>query len=59
LPEIGQFVFHGHREFCNGLQSEINQLDAKAKHEIFSRRKSHLDDANIVIALLDGSQVDD
>jgi len=22
LPEIGQFVFHGHREFCNGLTGE-------------------------------------
>jgi nucleoside 2-deoxyribosyltransferase len=31
----------------------------KAKFEIFSRCKSHLDDADIVIALLDGSQVDD
>jgi nucleoside 2-deoxyribosyltransferase len=32
---------------------------ANAKVEIFSRCKSHLDDADIVIALLDGSQVDD
>ncbi|MGA2227591.1 MAG: nucleoside 2-deoxyribosyltransferase [Syntrophobacteraceae bacterium] len=30
-----------------------------AKEEIFSRCKSHLDGADIVIALLDGSQVDD
>src|SRR5208337_334267 len=40
-------------------QSEIDQLGAKAKHEIFSRCKSHLDDAHLMIALLDGSQVDD
>jgi len=40
-------------------QSEIDSLGAKAKLEIFSRCKSHLDDADIVIALLDGSQVDD
>lgn len=30
-----------------------------AKLEIFSRCCSHLDDADIVIALLDGAQVDD
>ena len=35
------------------------RLGEKAKFEIFSRCKSHLDDADIVIALLDGSQVDD
>ncbi len=23
LPENGQFVFHGHREFCNGLCESI------------------------------------
>jgi nucleoside 2-deoxyribosyltransferase len=40
-------------------QSEIERLREKAKHEIFSRCKSHLDDADIVIALLDGPQVDD
>ena len=40
-------------------QSDINNLGPKAKLEIFSRCKSHLDDADIVIALLDGSQVDD
>jgi nucleoside 2-deoxyribosyltransferase len=40
-------------------QSEIDHLGTKAKHEIFSRCKSHLDDADIMIALLDGSQVDD
>ena len=40
-------------------QSEIDLLGPKAKLEIFSRCKSHLDDANLVIALLDGSQVDD
>jgi nucleoside 2-deoxyribosyltransferase len=30
-----------------------------AKLEIFSRCKSHLDDTDLMIALLDGSQVDD
>jgi nucleoside 2-deoxyribosyltransferase len=40
-------------------QEEIDRLGEKAKHEIFSRCKSHLDDADIVIALLDGPQVDD
>jgi nucleoside 2-deoxyribosyltransferase len=40
-------------------QPEIESLGEKAKHEIFSRCKSHLDDADMVIALLDGSQVDD
>ncbi|SPJ16174.1 Nucleoside 2-deoxyribosyltransferase [Syntrophobacter sp. SbD2] len=39
--------------------SEMDHLGPKAKLEIFSRCKSHLDDANLVIALLDGSQVDD
>jgi nucleoside 2-deoxyribosyltransferase len=40
-------------------QSEIDHLGPKGKLEIFYRCKSHLDDADIVIALLDGSQVDD
>jgi len=40
-------------------QSEIDHLGPEAKLEIFSRCKSHLDDADLVIALLDGSQVDD
>jgi nucleoside 2-deoxyribosyltransferase len=40
-------------------QSEFDHLGSKAKLEIFSRCKSHLDDADMVIALLDGSQVDD
>ena len=40
-------------------QSEIDHLGPKAKHEIFSRCKSHLDDADMMIALLDGPQVDD
>ena len=35
------------------------RLGEKATFEIFSRCKFHLDDADIVIALLDGSQVDD
>jgi len=38
---------------------EIESFGEKAKHDIFSRCKSHLDDADIVIALLDGSLVDD
>jgi nucleoside 2-deoxyribosyltransferase len=40
-------------------QSEIDHLGPKAKLEMFSRCKSHLDDADLTIALLDGSQVDD
>ncbi len=40
-------------------QEEIDSLGAAAKFEIFSRRKSHLDDADMVIALLDGCMVDD
>ncbi len=40
-------------------QSEIDSLGAKVKLEIFSRCKSHLDDACVVIALLYGTQVDD
>ena len=43
-------LFHG---------AEIDSLGAKAKLEIFSRYKSHLDDTNLLVALLDGSQVDD
>lgn len=38
---------------------EIELLGDRAKHEIFHRCKSHLDDADMVIALLDGTQVDD
>lgn len=40
-------------------QSEIDRLGKKAKFGIFSRCKSHLDDDDLVIALLDGTQVDD
>jgi len=40
-------------------QSEIDRLGEHAKVEIFSRCKSHLDDADLMIALLDGCQVDD
>lgn len=40
-------------------QSEIESLGVKPKHEIFSRCKSHLDTADLLIALLDGPQVDD
>ena len=40
-------------------QSEINRLGVKAKVEIFCRCRVHLDNADIVIALLDGPQVDD
>jgi nucleoside 2-deoxyribosyltransferase len=40
-------------------QHEIESMGAKAIHEIFSRNKSKLDTANILIAVLDGTQVDD
>lgn len=40
-------------------KDDINLLGERAKSEIFSRCKSHLDDADLLIALLDGSQVDD
>lgn len=40
-------------------QEEIAALGDKAIWEIFSRCKSHLEDAGLVIALLDGTQVDD
>ena len=40
-------------------QEEIDSFGAKAKHEIFFRCKSYLDGADLLIALLDGSQVDD
>jgi nucleoside 2-deoxyribosyltransferase len=40
-------------------QAAIESLGEHAKVEIFSRCKSHLDDADLMIALLDGSQVDD
>jgi nucleoside 2-deoxyribosyltransferase len=40
-------------------QPETDGLGKKAKHKILSRCKSHLDDADLVIALLDGAQVDD
>jgi len=38
---------------------EINALGESAKHEIFYWCKSHLEDSDLVIAVLDGSQVDD
>jgi hypothetical protein len=38
---------------------EIDRHGEHTKVEIFSRLKTHLDDADIVIALLDGPQVDD
>lgn len=40
-------------------QEEINALKETAKREIFSRCKSHLESADLVIAVLDGPQVDD
>jgi len=40
-------------------QHEIESMGAEAIHEIFSRNKSKLDTANILIAVLDGTQVDD
>jgi len=40
-------------------QHEIESMGAEAIHEIFSRNKLKLDTANILIAVLDGTQVDD
>jgi nucleoside 2-deoxyribosyltransferase len=40
-------------------REEIERLGANAKTGIFQRCKSYIDDADIVIALLDGSQLDD
>ena len=40
-------------------QEEIAFLGKKARFEIFNRCKKGLDKSNIVIALLDGTQVDD
>ncbi len=40
-------------------QEEIDRLGEHAKVEVFSRCKSHLDDADLLIALLDGLQVDE
>jgi len=40
-------------------QEEVEALGDRAKHEIFHRCRTHLEDADIVIALLDGTQVDD
>lgn len=41
------------------IQSEIDQLGEKAEYEIFSRCQSHLDTADILIALPGGPRVDD
>ena len=38
---------------------ELERIGDQAKYEIFSRCKSHIEDADIVMALLDGTQVDD
>jgi nucleoside 2-deoxyribosyltransferase len=40
-------------------KSEIEALGDQANFEIFSRCKSHLDDTDMLISLLDGPQVDD
>ena len=40
-------------------EEDIGLLGEHATREIFHRCKSHLHDAHIVVALLDGSQVDD
>ena len=40
-------------------QNDIESLGDSAKKEIFERCKSNLDRADLLIALLDGSQVDD
>lgn len=39
-------------------KEDISSLGENAKLEIFSRRRSHLDDSDLLIALLDGVQVD-
>jgi nucleoside 2-deoxyribosyltransferase len=38
---------------------EISDWGDRAKHEIFKRCRKHLDSAGAVVALLDGTQVDD
>ena len=38
---------------------EMADWGDRAKHEIFDRCREHLDVADVVVALLDGSQVDD
>jgi len=38
---------------------EIAGWGDRAKHEIFGRCREHLDRADVVVALLDGTQVDD
>lgn len=40
-------------------EEEIKLLGEKARLEIFSRCRSNLEDSDIVIAILDGAQVDD
>jgi nucleoside 2-deoxyribosyltransferase len=40
-------------------QQELAAWGSRAKHEIFSLCRKHLDRADMVIALLDGPQVDD
>ena len=40
-------------------QTDIESLGNRAKQEVFDRCKSSLDQADLLIALLDGSQVDD
>jgi nucleoside 2-deoxyribosyltransferase len=40
-------------------REEIDLLGDTARNEIFERCRSNLDDADMVIALLDGTQVDD
>ncbi|MEO5358034.1 MAG: nucleoside 2-deoxyribosyltransferase [Nitrospirae bacterium YQR-1] len=41
------------------LTKEIAALGENAKYEIFNRCRRHLDDVDILVAILDGSQVDD
>ena len=40
-------------------RSDIERLGDSAKQEVFDRCKSNLDRADLLVALLDGSQVDD
>lgn len=40
-------------------QEDLQRWGDRAKHEIFDRCCKHLDDTDVLVALLDGTQVDD
>lgn len=40
-------------------QEELDRLGSRARFEVFSRCRFHIEDADVVIAILDGAQVDD